>query len=262
MMILEGAPNFRDMGGIVASKRCVIRSGMLLRSGLIPKLTNSDICKVATLSVGLVCDLRSAAERNQESSVWPAIDAAPSVVGPDAGLQDVRPLAWEARLLDPEFNERRAREDLIKAYRHMPRSLAWVFPSVFAHFLCPAASAVLIRCTAGKDRTGFVCAVLLWALGVPMENIRADYLRSTNGFTRSGLIERMLFSTFGRHVPERAAAAAAVLCEARTEFLDAAISQVMEDFGSMDEYLIAVLGADLKQELRQRLLVGPSQPMK
>ena len=56
------------------------------------------------------------------------------------------------------------------------------FRALFAHLLEDHAPLV-IHCTAGKDRTGFACALILHALGVPDEVISEDYLL-TNRFYR------------------------------------------------------------------------------
>ena len=43
---------------------------------------------------------------------------------------------------------------------------------------------VLVHCTAGKDRTGIVIAVLLRAVGVRRDDVLADYLRTEANLTR------------------------------------------------------------------------------
>ena len=56
------------------------------------------------------------------------------------------------------------------------------YRTLFAHLLEDSAPLV-IHCTAGKDRTGFACALILHTLGVSEEVISADYLL-TNQFYR------------------------------------------------------------------------------
>jgi len=58
----------------------------------------------------------------------------------------------------------------ITCSRNTPR-----FRALFAHLLEDRAPLV-IHCTAGKDRTGFACALILHVLGVANEVISEDYL--------------------------------------------------------------------------------------
>ena len=68
------------------------------------------------------------------------------------------------------------------SYRNYVRYNTPSFRALFAHLLEDRAPLV-IHCTAGKDRTGFACALILHALGVPDEAIAEDYLL-TNRFYR------------------------------------------------------------------------------
>ena len=52
------------------------------------------------------------------------------------------------------------------SYRNYVRQNTASFRALFAHLLEDRAPLV-IHCTAGKDRTGFACALILHALGVP-----------------------------------------------------------------------------------------------
>src|SRR5690606_39912242 len=46
----------------------------------------------------------------------------------------------------------------------------------FFKLVLQAQSPLVVHCTAGKDRTGFACAMLLAALGVHDDDILVDYL--------------------------------------------------------------------------------------
>ena len=75
-----------------------------------------------------------------------------------------------------------ALEVMRDSYRSYVRHNTPRFRSLFAHLLEDRAPLV-IHCTAGKDRTGFACALILHALGVPDDVIAEDYLL-TNRFYR------------------------------------------------------------------------------
>ena len=75
-----------------------------------------------------------------------------------------------------------ALEVMRDSYRNYVRHNTPRFRALFAHLLEDRAPLV-IHCTAGKDRTGFACALILHALGVPDDVIAEDYLL-TNRFYR------------------------------------------------------------------------------
>ena len=67
--------------------------------------------------------------------------------------------------------------DMDNAYRELvrrDRQSAW--SNIFNILLADNGGAVLYHCSAGKDRTGVVTAVILTALGVDKDTIYQDYL--------------------------------------------------------------------------------------
>src|SRR4029079_14673315 len=69
------------------------------------------------------------------------------------------------------------------SYRGYVQDNTQRFRSLFAHLLEDSAPLV-IHCTAGKDRTGFACALILHALGVPDDVISEDYLLTNRHYKR------------------------------------------------------------------------------
>lgn len=148
--------NFRD---VALTAGPGLRPGLLLRSAQPESLTAAD--RRALAEIRMVIDLRGHAE--QRVGDWSELNAAevrirhrpmpgsPSEIaalGPDGGLG-----AFYIRLLD----------------RHGPW-LAEVVTEI-AHNL-----PVLVHCTAGKDRTGLVVALVLDLVGVAHEHIVRDYV--------------------------------------------------------------------------------------
>ena len=99
------------------------------------------------------------------------------------------------------------------------------FRALFAHLLEDRAPLV-IHCTAGKDRTGFACALILHTLGVPDEVISEDYLL-TNQFYRR---DPNSSSDLPDHVKQ-------VLGSVQPAFLGAAFEAIDADYGDLETYL-------------------------
>lgn len=160
---LAQGSNFRDIGGYVGAGGKRVRWGLIYRSGATPLLTEADVAMVHTLGVTQMVDLRS----DEERMVAPTkINGVPyAAVG--YGLTDLVRSAGPG----PIHNG----ADL---YRNFPQLLAPQLKIVFAHLLHDK-TPLVYNCSAGQDRTGFVTAMILTALGVPQATIVADYHLST-----------------------------------------------------------------------------------
>lgn len=259
--MLAGAPNFRSLAGIQTADGRVVREGRLFRSEVLSRLTQDDINRVCTLDIGLVCDLRNPGERERERNRWPEQQNVRTVVRKqDADVNDAVRTDWETRLLEEHFDQEQARQYMFEAYRSMPQELAGHIVALVEYCSRPDSSGVLIHCMAGKDRTGFVCAMILSALGVPITTILDDYLESEKRFVRSDRMQSSLQRTFGTEIPPRAQRAAAAIGTVKTEYLQAAFSEIDRSYGSIEIYLASVAGLNNErlEQLRQQLLM----PMK
>lgn len=236
--LLEGAPNFRDFGGHKTTDGRHVRTSRLYRSELLLGLKPRDLETLAALDIGLVCDLRSPGERERLSNEWPAHRPAEILaLDIDAELSAVQPDKWGRRLADPAFTATHAHAALADNYRRMPTSFARDLRALFQHLAERPERAILVHCAAGKDRTGFVCAMLLWALGVPREAILDDYLLTNQRYS----LERLI-SARGRFLPDfemtaNAQATLRVLASVHTDFLHAALDAACTEFGNLDAYL-------------------------
>ena len=89
----------------------------------------------------------------------------------------------------------------------------------------------VIHCTAGKDRTGFACALVLHALGVPEKVIGEDYLL-TNRFYRRD-------PNSAPDLPDRCPAGDRI---GRASFLAAGFDAVNAQYGDLEGYFRDGLG--------------------
>ena len=65
-IILQGAQNARDLGGIKTSDGRVLRKNRLIRSGMLSRLTDADVEYLKTAGLSTVVDFRTSAERIQK----------------------------------------------------------------------------------------------------------------------------------------------------------------------------------------------------
>src|SRR5262245_66612741 len=104
------------------------------------------------------------------------------------------------------------------------------YRTLFAHLLEDRAPLV-IHCTAGKDRTGFACALILHTLGVSEDVISEDYLL-TNSFYRRD----------PNHSTDLPDEVRQVLGSVQASFLAAAFEAIDADYGDLETYIRDGLG--------------------
>jgi protein-tyrosine phosphatase len=216
---LEGASNFRDLGGYAASDGRTVRWRQIFRSNHLGHVTDADIEILRGLRVRSAFDFRGTEERvaalcNIREIAVHSLPIEPTVV---ASLRARAAAGAALSSID-------AVDVMRDSYRNYVRQNTPSFRALFAHLLEDSAPLV-IHCTAGKDRTGFACALILHALGVPDDVIADDYLL-TNRFYRR---DPNSSSDLPDEVRE-------VLGTVETSFLAAAFEAITEEYGDLESY--------------------------
>lgn len=250
---LQGAANFRDLGGYRAHDGRAVRWGVLYRSGALTDLTETDVATLARLDLKLLCDLRSTSEREAKQNRLPRHHP-PAVVHLPVAFEPMDPALLRRRILSREVERGEFARRLLDAYRAYVTDFAPQYAEMVAQVSDPTHHPALIHCNEGKDRTGFAAAIILLALGIPVETVLEDYLL-TNAYTAAwrrrtaGLV--FLATRFA--VPPRETRA---LLEARPEYLRASLDTMYERHGSTEGYLREALGVTdtVRARLREALL--------
>ncbi|WP_416968147.1 tyrosine-protein phosphatase [Streptomyces sp. 4F14] len=258
---LAGAPNSRCLGGLAGDGGRLTREGLLLRSSGLGALTAHDVSTLRTMGLRHVIDLRGP---HEIATLGPdRLPPGPALVNLPVHDPDVTAFAlvcappdgtppghWNRLLADG--GAERAMIDLYRAFVALP-SLRTAFADALALVADPAARPLLFHCTAGKDRTGWLAAILLTALGVPRADVLADYLRTNAclGPAVRGALET-LCARQGVHDP----ALMAPLTVADPRYLAASFAEADRLYGSFDAYLYEGLGVDeaMVRGLRDTLL--------
>ncbi|PWR12707.1 protein-tyrosine-phosphatase [Micromonospora acroterricola] len=257
---MVGAPNARDLGGLVGADGRRVRVGRLIRTPALGRLTDEDLPVLAKLGPACVLDLRDGAE----------IGVAP----PDRLVGEPRVVHLPVH--DPEhpvFTYVSAvllGHDL-NAYAELARQgTAGAMAEIYRWFVTgesaragfaeavrlaarPENLPLVYHCSAGKDRTGWLTAILLTALGVDEATIREEYLRN-NALTDS--LRAVIVEAMRRRQPELDVDAVLPVLEVRPEYLDAGYREVRRVHGSFDAYLRDGLGLtdETLTALREHLL--------
>lgn len=238
-ILVEGARNFRDVGGYRTADGRTVRWGALYRSGSLGGLTSRGMSQIDALGIGAIIDLRTTHERQLDRNNWLALSDH-GYWRRDYGhsLGDLKSHFGEGA----EITVETTRAMMLGAYGRLAREQAEAYRELFARLAGPDRRAVVVNCTAGKDRTGIAAALVLTAIGVPYETVREDFLLS-NGAPGMDTLQAALSGPLAALPPE----VAQPIIGVEPEYLDVAFSAMRRDYGSVEAYL------------RQELGVGPAE---
>ena len=248
---LEGAHNFRDLGGYRGDGGRTVRWGRLYRSDHLGGLTDADLEAITQLGIELVVDYRGPHEHETTPSriaVDGPIRRHDRAIG-DGTVEGVS--LWDSIMAGTlaGFDE----DDLAGFYRATLRSAADVFGEVLTLLAEPDHLPAVFHCTAGKDRTGLTAALLLATLGVGDGDILDDYELSNRyrSAVRLAEIEPALAENgidIERFLP---------LFTAPRRAMATALARLREEHGSVEAYLTGTAGVapTTLGALREHLLV-------
>jgi protein-tyrosine phosphatase len=166
---LDGAFNFRDLGGLPTPGGRTVARGKLFRSDTLQALSERDVALLRDqIGLRVVVDLRLAHEVHDEGRGPLAAEAAIGYVHAPLQMASTAGIAPD-QVLEALYLQCLASPSTLHAVER-----------IAAH----AGEPTLFHCAAGKDRTGVVAALVLGLLSVDDEVIVADYLDSAPNMPR------------------------------------------------------------------------------
>lgn len=222
--------NLRECGGLPALDGRRLRSGLLYRSGDPGRARGAALRQLESLGLRTIIDLRPPDERRHGVLTLPG---ARTVFLPIdiAGMT-------RARLRG--LLHRRHTEDAIIAamdsvYRDMVDLAVAQMGALLRLLLHADTFPALIHCRAGKDRTGFACAIIQLALGIAPEAIIHDYLRSTDYTVPAAQKSLALLRLFTLGLfPIRNLE---VVYAAQVRYIQTALEKIASSYGGIAAYL-------------------------
>jgi len=243
-LTLTGCVNFRDLGGYPGAGGRKIRWRRLFRADGLTRLDEDDCAQLAELGLATVIDLRTKGEVDERGR-FP--DVTFEVEYHHLPLTDVLPPTEDlSRYDEPAFVTTRYQQLFSEGSSSLARAV-----QVLAE---PDALPAVFHCSAGKDRTGILAALVLGFLGVPREVIVEDYALSAEAMV--ALLER-LKQEYAEAVAEVERYAPAVISVA-PETMAAFLAALETEHGTFDDLARSLGVTDAVSRLRTSLLEGPS----
>ncbi|MGY6708295.1 MAG: tyrosine-protein phosphatase [Rhizobiaceae bacterium] len=235
---LEGAFNVRDLGGYTIGTGGATRWRSILRADGLHGLTRGDVERLLQMGLKTVVDLRSPFEldrqpspfRNHEAVSYTHVPLFSELAPVDMLTSGGGTFDLAARYIDAADRCRPA----------MGRVLAAVADA--------DEGVVLFNCSAGKDRTGLVAAMLLSLAGVGHEEIVEDY--ALTGSVATPLLDRLRQQAVARGLADDVAARL-LSCEPAT--IRALLSHVDERYGGFRTYFDDAVAAEHMRRVAERL---------
>jgi len=223
---LAGASNFRDLGGYPTADGRTVRWRQIFRSNHLGHLTDGDVAVLRELGVRSAFDFRGTEERTAALCGMPEISVHSLPVEPTV-VAALRAIMAAGTPLSTDH----AVEVMRGSYSGYVQNNTPHFRTLFAHLLEEDRAPLVIHCTAGKDRTGFACALILHTLGVSEDIISEDYLLTNRFYRRDP-----------NHSSDLPDDIKQVLGSVQTSFLAAAFEAINADYGDLETYLRDGLG--------------------
>ena len=215
---LQGATNVRDIGGYETKSEYYTKAHRFIRSASTAKMTSSDCDKLYDYGVRHILDLRSDYEIEHLPSCFISDDR--------FHYQSINILESKTASVVPD--DIMNYHDLSGFYIYIIEVHKAKIKEVFDVFAKHLYEGVLFHCSAGKDRTGVIAALLMDLAGCHEEDIIKDYSESyENNLAILDELEKMMEAEHS-----------SVLGSSPT-IMAAFLEYLREHYGSAKEYLIS-----------------------
>lgn len=247
---LVGTYNIRDLGGYPTSDGRTTRWRAFLRGDALHRLPPVSQQTLLDMGLDTVIDLRFANELAEAPNVFATsvngdgngndADGARSVKYVNISLMDGLARAASAQPLD----------NLEAVYQAVLTHCQPALCAVFAVISASKDAPVLFHCTAGKDRTGLIAALLLGLAEVAPEIIAEDYALTDQylGTLKQELRDKAAASGQDLELYER-------MLEAKAEAMLKTLTFIHEKYNTVAAYLLEIgLGEEQVMRLRSRIV--------
>jgi protein-tyrosine phosphatase len=246
---LQGAVNFRDLGGYAATAGQRLKWGKVFRSDHLSNLTERDIDFLKRMKIHCVCDFRTSTEARRRPDRFPGDGLGKHLHLPIDNLKsDPTDLFKKLERGDTSWL---TKEFLIEGYIINIEEFAPVWGEVFKRLADPGHLPLVFHCTGGKDRAGTCAALFLLSLGVSEKTVIYDHGLS-NIYIRD--VVNGLYAKFDAVGIDREKISP--YFSAPQYCIEALLAHLHEKYGSPIEYLKSKAGVteEMLERMREALL--------
>lgn len=238
---IKNAYNIRELGGYATTGGQVTNHQQFLRGDDLTHLDEADLTYLRNYGVKSIIDLRSDYELHQGKN-------------PLISREDVHWLHAPLLTIDREMVSnvegflKGFSEDkegiLTRMYVDILQNSQQELQEIFT-FIAAQEGCVLFHCTAGKDRTGVLAMLLLGLAGVSRPDIIANYMVSE---VYHGMNPRQRVMDLPIDFPNE-------VLQSKPQFIAGAYDSLIENYGSIKEYLLSIgITKESLEAIQQKLI--------
>jgi len=239
--------NFRFLGGLKNEDGKILKDSLIYRSANLHRLRSRSFGEFEKLKIYKVIDLRTKHEIEKEDDHLPRsiiYKNYPAFEDQNNEMKAAKKLALKGKITEADADRR-----MVKFYTDYVTENPEVIRTIITEIL-NSDQPILYHCTAGKDRTGMITALILKILKFDNQVIFDEYLASNN--LRKKIINRRL--NLAQHVhfifPKLDIGVIEKTSWIERDYLQAAFDEIDKKYGSSENYIHQVLGiSETQREL-------------
>ena len=237
----KNTANFRDIGGLPTPEGKTIKWGKIFRSDNFSKLRAKDFKKFEALQISQIIDLRTSSEIEGKQDHLPKsinYEAIPIVDDHGDLLAQMK-----GKVIRGEVSVSESKALMRELYENGVTKNIPALREVILKIV-NAEEPVLYHCSAGKDRTGIITALLLSVLKVDRETIVNEYLLS-NYYRREKIANMLQKIKIAKIIkPKLAPQVVLNFMNVDEEYINATFSAIEKNYGTMDNFIQNALQID------------------
>jgi len=253
---VDGASNFRDFGGYPTASGKTVRWRQLYRSSKLSGLTDMGLETFESLGIHMVIDLRTQEEIDEAPDLLPQGVDWQNITLKESSIGDVLKQALKTGDTSGlEF------DNLVQSYADFYITNVEEYGELLPLVMSSDNRPIDIHCAGGASRTGFTVALIQFTLGVTEFWVMDDFLL-TNEVTASDiqdaveLFRETIIANTGQEPTEEDMENLTNFATMHSEYLQAALDRVVEEYGSVDNFIRDGIGItdDQRSAFRAALL--------